>query len=128
MLLSGLAFPRGAQDGDARPIRPGDLCDLVLVDLFDDDGDRLLVPIQVVLVEDDSLKVDFRDQVSELAGTVRRLLSQSEDEVRAISGEVTYSIGPGFFARAQLSHAQWEDSSGAVDYGTVGILGFSYNF
>ena len=53
---------------------------------------------------------------------------QSEDEVRAISGEVTYSIGPGFSARAQLSHAQWEDSSGAVDYGTVGILGFSYNF
>lgn len=53
---------------------------------------------------------------------------RSEDEVQAISGEVTYSIGPGFYARAQLSHAQWEDRSGAVEYGTLGILGFRYNF
>lgn len=53
---------------------------------------------------------------------------QTEDEVRAISGEVSYSIGPGFYARAQLSHAQWEDSSGTLDRGTVGILGLRYNF
>lgn len=53
---------------------------------------------------------------------------RSDDEIRAISGEVSYSIGPGFHARAQLSHAQWENSTGAVEHGTVGILGFRYNF
>ena len=53
---------------------------------------------------------------------------QSEDEVQAISGEVSYSIGPGFSARAALSHAQWEDSSGDLTRGTLGILGLRYNF
>ena len=53
---------------------------------------------------------------------------QAEDEVQAISGEVSYSIGPGFSARAALSHAQWEDSSGERTRGTLGILGLRYNF
>ena len=51
-----------------------------------------------------------------------------EDEMSAIAGAVSYSIGPSFTARAQLSYTEWQGNAGLANGGTAGILGFQYNF
>lgn len=53
---------------------------------------------------------------------------QGDEQMTAVAGAVSYSLGPSFTARAQLSHAEWQDGAGFANSGTSGILGFHYNF
>ena len=80
--LSDVAYPGEKQRSETAALKPGSRGDLVFLGLFNDDGDRLVVPVELADVANDSITIDFMDRVSELAGTVRRMLTQSAGDVR----------------------------------------------
>ncbi len=51
-----------------------------------------------------------------------------EDELWTIQAGLSYSVGPGMIARFNVLHSSLEDSYGNASAGTLGVLGFSYNF
>ncbi len=46
----------------------------------------------------------------------------------ALQAGVTYNVGPGIVASFNVMHSSGEDGDGNANSGTLGILGFSYNF
>jgi hypothetical protein len=58
----------------------------------------------------------------------RGLGSESPDELHTLQAGLTYSVGTGIVASFNVLHSSLEDSQGKGTTGTLGILGFSYNF
>lgn len=50
------------------------------------------------------------------------------EELHAVQAGLTYSVGPGIVASFNVLHSSREDREGNANSGTLGILGFSYNF
>ena len=51
-----------------------------------------------------------------------------DEELHAVQAGLTYSVGPGIVASFNVLHSSREDREGNANSGTLGILGFSYNF
>jgi hypothetical protein len=54
--------------------------------------------------------------------------SEAEDELQTVQAGLSYSAGAGIVASVNILHSSLEDSEGKATSGTLGILGFSYNF
>lgn len=50
------------------------------------------------------------------------------EALQAVQAGLTYAVGPGIVASFNVMHSSLEDREGNADSGTLGILGFSYNF
>ena len=50
------------------------------------------------------------------------------DGLQALQAGLTYAVGPGIVASFNVMHSSGEDGDGNANSGTLGILGFSYNF
>ncbi len=72
--MAGTRRLRGKQISKTVNVPAGAKADLVFLDLFDEDGDQVIVPVSIAAARGDVVTLDFRDQVSEATGTVRRLL------------------------------------------------------
>ncbi|MEM0954006.1 MAG: DUF1631 family protein [Pseudomonadota bacterium] len=65
---------RGKQHGKTVSVHDGAKADLVFLDLFDEEGDQVIVAVTIVGAKSDLVTLAFRNQVSEQTGTVLRLL------------------------------------------------------
>ena len=54
--------------------------------------------------------------------------AEAEDELQSVQAGLSYSVGPGIVASVNILHSSLEDREGKESSGTLGILGFSYNF
>jgi hypothetical protein len=54
--------------------------------------------------------------------------TEGDDELRTVQAGVSYSVGPGIVASFNVLHSSLEDREGNASSGTLGIMGFSYNF
>lgn len=54
--------------------------------------------------------------------------TEGPDELNALQAGLSYSVGPGIIASVNVLHSLLEDRQGNATAGTLGILGFSYNF
>ncbi|MEE4660041.1 MAG: DUF1631 family protein, partial [Halieaceae bacterium] len=73
---------RGKQLGKSVSVHEGAKADLVFLDLFDEDGDQVIVPVSIAGARGDMVTLAFRDQVSEQTGTVLRLLKNEHQSSR----------------------------------------------
>ncbi len=69
LILTDTRPMRGKLSG-ALNIHPGTKGDLVFLEMFDDDGSQLILPIALEGSEGSDLTVSFRDRVSVVTGTV----------------------------------------------------------
>jgi hypothetical protein len=86
-----IALDQGLVLTDARPMRgklsgalnihPGTKGDLVFLEMFDDDGGQLIIPITLEGSESTNLTISFRDRVSVITGTVLKKL-RSKTKIR----------------------------------------------
>jgi hypothetical protein len=54
--------------------------------------------------------------------------AEGDDELQTVQAGLSYSVGPGIVASVNILHSSLEDREGNASSGTLGILGFSYNF
>jgi predicted porin len=54
--------------------------------------------------------------------------AEGDDELQTVQAGLSYSVGPGIVASVNILHSSLEDREGNTTSGTLGILGFSYNF
>jgi predicted porin len=54
--------------------------------------------------------------------------AEGHDQLQTVQAGLTYSVGPGIVASFNVLHSSLEDREGNATAGTLGILGFSYNF
>jgi hypothetical protein len=54
--------------------------------------------------------------------------AETEDELQSVQAGLTYSTESGIVATVNILHSSLEDGEGNASSGTLGILGFSYNF
>ncbi len=54
--------------------------------------------------------------------------AEEEEELQTVQAGLSYSVGPGIVASVNIMHSSLEDREGKGSSGTLGILGFSYNF
>ncbi len=67
--------------------------------------------------------------VTYLNGKSEGELSDSEqDEMQAVSGGISYAIGPGITARAGVMWGEWSPESADEQSGVAGALGLTFNF
>jgi diguanylate cyclase (GGDEF)-like protein len=98
VLLTDVASSRSKPEDRRIHLMRGDRADLVFLDLHDEEGHRLVVPVTIAERDDDSFSLDFLDQVSEIAGTVRRLLTSTDKTERRVAD--TAEVLPAFRERA----------------------------
>jgi predicted porin len=56
------------------------------------------------------------------------LADPDQDELNAVSGGVSYALGPGITARGGVMWAEWSPESGDSQSGVAGALGLSFSF
>jgi predicted porin len=56
------------------------------------------------------------------------LADPDQDKLNAVSGGVSYALGPGITARGGVMWAEWEPESGDSQSGVAGALGLSFSF
>ena len=80
LLFSDARLMRGKQQGPDIEVHAGAKGDLVFRELFDDEGDQLVVPVSIVGAAGSDITLDFRDQASAIAGTVLKQLTSRPGE------------------------------------------------
>ncbi len=76
--LSNARQLQGEQSGENISVHPGARAELVFLELFDDEGDAVSIPVTIVGGGADSIKLDFRDQAAEDSDKFMALLREGE--------------------------------------------------
>ena len=94
VLLSEARSTGDEQSGQNIEADPGTEGDLVLQELFNDDGDQLIVPITIVSAKGTDISLEFRDPVSVVTGTVLKQLKSKPRKRAAAGGKVDVKLLP----------------------------------